>query len=90
MLVKRLMRAIENPPIHETAQPGIDETIDYIEWLMAWYCRKPSNFIANIIVSRLEDLRKRGDAGEAGVGEWSCDRLVRNWQYIAERHRSRN
>ena len=87
MIVKRLMRAIEEPPAQDLPQPGIDETIDYIEWLMIWYCRKPSAFLANIIVSRLEELREREADGELGAGHWACQRLIRNWAYIAERRR---
>jgi len=69
------------------AEPVIEETLQYIEWLMGWYCREPSMLLATIIVSRLEWLRAQTRDGEAAVSEWSCTRLIRNWEYLAARRR---
>ena len=88
MRLKRVLAEVEQFE-HRENDPGIEEIINYIEWLMIWYCRKPSTFIANIIVSRLEELQDRNSNGELEDPEWCCDRLLRNWEYIAERRRSR-
>ena len=49
-------RPPQHPHPNEIDAPGFEETMRYVEWLMRWYCRKPSLLIANIIVSRLEWL----------------------------------
>lgn len=61
---------------------GAEERIEYIEWLMRWYSRKPSVFIANVIVSNLESLRLLEQEGETLAPEWSCQRLISNREYI--------
>ena len=88
MLFGRLVKTVDPEPEEETEQT-LDETVRYIEWLMAWYCRKPSALLANIIVERLESLRSQVQQGEILDPEWSCQRLLQNWEYIAERARVR-
>ena len=87
MLSKHVVGAvdIESPE----AETTIEEAVNYIEWLMTWYCRQPSLFLANIIVTRLESLRTRKQQGELVDPEWACHRLLRNWEYIAQRGRTR-
>lgn len=87
MLAKSLTREIENTMTRETDKPGIDETVEYIECLMIWYCKKPSRFLANLIVSSLEELRAGELDGETAAGLWACQRLIRNWEYIAASRR---
>ena len=68
---------------------SFEDKIDYLEWLMIWYCKKPSAFLANVIVTNLETLKERNTDGELSNSEWSCNRLLKNWEYIAERCRHR-
>ncbi|MEM7564952.1 MAG: hypothetical protein AAF353_18205 [Pseudomonadota bacterium] len=88
MFFKRLVKERNPEPIKPT-DPALDETVRYIEWLMAWYCRRPSFVLANIIVEKLQFLRVRVQQGELLDPEWSCIRLVQNWEQIAERSRNR-
>ena len=67
--------------------PTVEEVLQYLEWLMQWYCREPSMLLATIIVSRLEWLREHEPEFESPAPEWSCSRLIRNWEYLAERCR---
>ena len=69
------------------AEPSIEEILEYLEWLMQWYCREPSMLLATIIVARLEWLRETFADAEGVVPEWSCSRLIRNWEYLAARGR---
>lgn len=87
MRIKGLLKTLQGEDPLETCEPGIEENIRYIEWIMAWYCKQPSLFLANVIVSRLEALRTQERNGELTDSDWACQRLVRNWQYIAERQR---
>ncbi len=91
MLLKRIAAAIdENETLLQTeSESTVEETVNYIEWLMVWYCRRPSVILANIIVDRLESLRQRVQQGEVLAPEWSCQRLLQNWEYIAARGRAR-
>jgi hypothetical protein len=68
-------------------EPSVEATLQYLEWLMQWYCREPSMLLATIIVSRLEWLCERQTDGEIAIHEWSCSRLIRNWEYLAARCR---
>lgn len=70
-------------------EPSVEDVLQYLEWLMRWYCREPSMLLATIIVSRLEWLREREQVGEHPVPEWSCSRLIRNWEYLAARCRGK-
>ena len=89
MIFKRLPAAVESKPQDDISEQSIDEIVGYIEWLMSWYCRKPSMFLASIIVSRLESLQARERGGELVAAEWACHRLLRNWEYLVERNRVR-
>ena len=68
-------------------QPSVEEVLEYLEWLMQWYCREPSMLLATIIVARLEWLRETLVDSEGSIPEWSCSRLIRNWEYLAARCR---
>ena len=89
MLIEWLAKLKDEPIIEEEIEPTTEESVRYIEWLMIWYCRKPSVLLANIIVERLESLRTQVEQGEVLDPEWSCQRLLQNWEYIAERARAR-
>ena len=69
-------------------EPSTEEVLEYLEWLMQWYCREPSMLLATIIVARLEWLRESFAEAEGVIPEWSCSRLIRNWEYLAARCRS--
>ena len=100
MTLKGLLKSLATEKSCRVPLPGIDtspvteatieENIRYLEWLMSWYCQRPSLFIANVIVARLEALRMQEQNGETARDGWSCKRLVQNWQYIAERQRARS
>lgn len=65
----------------------LEEIVEYIEWLMRYYCRQPSLVIARIIVFRLELLKSREEICEISNAGWSCDRLIKVWNYLAaEKH----
>lgn len=66
-----------------------DELVKAIEWLMNWYCHKPSAFLANLIVTRLEYLKSIEQQGESPHPDWACQRLLKNWEYIAQRSERR-
>ena len=68
---------------------SVDQIIDHTEWLMIWYCRKPSIFLANLIVSSLEMLISREDCAEPAKQEWASPRLLKHWAYIAENSHKR-
>jgi len=92
MSLNRLAENIDDTffdaPFHDNeTEPTIDKTLDYIEWLMIWYCRKPSVLLANIIVVRLQSLRIKVSQGENIDPDWTCQRLLQNWEYIAQRIR---
>ena len=70
-------------------EPTVEEVLQYLEWLMRWYCREPSMLLATIIVSRLEWLREYESECGSPVPDWSCTRLIRNWKYLAERCRKK-
>jgi len=78
---------LDNIDFDTDNEPSVEETLQYLEWLMQWYCREPSMLMATIIVSRLEWLRERQANGEIAIPEWSCSRLIRNWEYLAARCR---
>jgi hypothetical protein len=69
--------------------PSVEDVLQYLEWLMRWYCREPSALLATIIVSRLEWLGEQEQACGRPAPEWSCSRLIRNWEYLAKRCRGR-
>ena len=88
MLSSWLTKNTEPEPGRET-EPTLDDSVHYIEWLMAWYCRKPSVMLANVIVERLETLRSQVQQGDILDPQWSCMRLAQSWEHIAERNRTR-
>jgi hypothetical protein len=71
------------------AEPSVEEVLQYLEWLMRWYCREPSMLLATIIVSRLEWLREHEQECDSQAPEWSCSRLIRNWEYLARSRRGK-
>jgi len=87
MLPEFTAARLDNIGFDAGAEPSLGETLQYVEWLMQWYCREPSMLLATIIVSRLEWLRERQANGEISIREWSCARLIRNWEYLAARCR---
>lgn len=89
MRLKGLLKSLQDEDPREDSEPGIEENIRYVEWLMRWYCQKPSAFLANVIVARLEALSIQEQNGELTDSGWACQRLIRNWQYIADRQRAR-
>ncbi|HKJ50549.1 MAG TPA: hypothetical protein VKB27_03555 [Gammaproteobacteria bacterium] len=80
---------LENIDFDSVEEPSVEEILQYLEWLMRWYCREPSKLLATIIVSRLEWLHELQACGEIALPEWSCSRLIRNWKYLAEHRRRR-
>ena len=80
---------LENIDFDNDGGPSLEEVLEYLEWLMRWYCREPSMLLATIIVSRLEWLREQERDGDGPAPEWSCSRLIRNWEYLAERCRGK-
>ena len=62
----------------------LEQSLEYLEWLMLWYSKKPSLLIANIIVARLELLKAREETCEISNAGWSCSRLIKIWEYIAD------
>ena len=64
----------------------LEEFVEYIEWLMRGYCQQPSLLFARIIVCRLESLKSREELCEVSNAGWSCDRLIKIWNYIAEQN----
>ena len=89
MIPERKVAKIKILPNEPKDDRGLEEAVDFIEWLMIWYCKKPSAFLANLIVTNLESLKDRNANGEVVDSNWSCDRLLKNWEYIAERCRHR-
>lgn len=89
MELKKFLNSLNKDSCNDIDDPGIEESIQYIEWLMTWYCNKPSLLIANIIVSRLEALRQLERNGDRADPEWACQRLLRNWKYFASHQRPR-
>ena len=78
---------LDNIDFDNVEEPPVDEILQYLEWLMRWYCHEPSMLLATIIVSRLEWLREQVQEHGSTPPEWSCSRLIRNWEYLARRCR---
>lgn len=78
---------LDNIDFDSDQEPSVDEILQYLEWLMRWYWREPSMLLATIIASRLEWLREQAQERESPAPEWSCSRLIRNWEYPARRCR---
>jgi len=87
--LNKFFTSLNQANCNDVDDPGIEESIHYIEWLISWYCNKPSLLIANIIVSRLEALNELAQNGDPADPEWACQRLLRNWKCIAAHQRQR-
>ena len=83
MLPRLTLAAFELPPAIDDAESATRENIATIEWLMTRYCHRPSACLANDIVARLEWLRERAAEVDAEDPDWTCQRLLGHWHYIA-------
>ena len=90
MLTNRIANALDAPAPADCDDPEVEEIVACLEWLMIWYCRNPSTGIARIIVTRLQQLREFTSTDTDAHTEWSCSRLLQNWEYIAARRRARS
>ena len=90
MIPQKKVARLTRFPNEQEDNRSFEETVDFIEWLMIWYCKKPSSYLANMIVSHLESLKQRNANGQLVNSDWNCDRLLKNWEYIAEhcRHKA--
>ncbi len=67
-----------------------DDLIEYVGHLMNWYSRKPSAYLANIIVSNLELIEIKIEKNECDGLDCECSRLLKKWRYQAQFRKHQN
>lgn len=66
----------------------IEDLIRYVQHLMIWYSKKPSLYLANNIVAKLELIKQRKENSECGPRDWECERLIKKWLYLIQTRKS--
>lgn len=74
-------------PVVGKEEHEIEDLIRYVQHLMKWYSHKPSLYLANNIVSKLEQIKERKEDCECGPQDWECERLIKKWCYLAQARR---
>lgn len=86
MLLTSLLAKLRYPqPVEASAEYDQEELLQYIEFLMRQYSFKKSFYLANCIVQKLELLSDEMDRNPGRVTELECQRLLRQWRYLAAR-----
>lgn len=78
----------EHRPVIERDEHEIEDLIRYVQHLMKWYGKKPSLYLANNIVGKLELIKERQGNCECGPRDWECERLIKKWSYLVQARKS--